>query len=207
MNAAGLAILDQSLRWSLWVFLGCFALLMLWQIGQLRARQARAARRHGTEGLAPAVRLATGSQIRLAQRALLVALAAAALTMLALALTPLPSVDNFVTSNSWRETPLRLTSIKPERTATTFALTGEFWNQTDEVLHDIQIVVRIWGTDDKVLDEILLQPTPASLQPDAAATFELSYSENAPFMAGYQIAFRDAEGTRIPHVNGFDVRR
>ena len=207
MNSSGLAILDRSFEWSLLVFLGIFLLLLLWNVAQLRSRRQRISDRYRGDSLdAPPLGLSFGSQARLGQRAVLVAATAGLLTFLTATLAPVPGLDNFVTGNAWRETPLRVTEIKPDRTTDGFSVSGEVWNQTDEPLDGLSLVVRVWGNDDRLLEEVTATPQPAPLPPNSPARFELTYDKNGPFITGYQLAFRDAEGNPVPHVNGFDVR-
>ena len=173
----------------------------------LRTRQQRVSDRYRGDALdAAPLRLSFGSQALLGQRALLTAAVFALMTMLATTLAPIPGLDNFVTTNVWRETPLRVTEIKPDRTADGFSISGEVWNQTDEAVNGLVLVVRIWGNDDKLLEEVTTTPRPSDVPPNTPATFELSYDRNGPFITGYQLAFQDAEGSPVPHVNGFDVR-
>ena len=119
--------------------------------------------------------------------------------------TPLPFFQNFSAVDSWRITPLRLTAVTYDRYYEGFSLDGEVWNQTQEPMFQLQGVVRIWGTDDKLLDEVKVDIEPSILPGGTPGTFKLQYEKNSPFIQGYQVVFVDQEGQPVPHVTGLDV--
>jgi hypothetical protein len=119
--------------------------------------------------------------------------------------TPLPIFQNFAASDAWRITPLRVTAVTYDRTYEGFSMEGEVWNQMDEPLLRISAVVSIWGTDEKLLDEVTVPVEPTVLAGGTAGTFQLTYRENSPFIKGYQLSFVDQESRNIPHLAGFDI--
>jgi len=86
-----------------------------------------------------------------------------------------------------------------------FSVKGEVWNQTAEPFNQLQVVIRVIGTDGQPLEEVTIPVEPVPLEPGAAGLFELNYTQNSPFISGYQVAFFDQTGKAIPHVFGFDV--
>ena len=135
----------------------------------------------------------------------MISLLFAALFFLIYVFTPLPIFDNFASGDAWRITPLRLTAVTYDRFYEGFSLEGEVWNQTETPLIRLQSVVKIWGSDDKLLDEVVVPVEPAVLPGGTAGTFDLLYENNSPFIKGYQVSFVDQEGKAIPHVTGFDI--
>ena len=119
--------------------------------------------------------------------------------------TPLPIFKNFAAGDTWKITPLRVTAVTYDRFYEGFSMEGEVWNQTEGPLLQLQTVISIWGTDDKLLDEVKVPVEPTILPGGKAGTFRLLYEENSPFIKGYQVSFLDQEGRVVPHVTGFDV--
>lgn len=219
MNPETLEILDQSLRYALWTFLISFPLLLIYVLVRVQGQgfrrmdrlreefDSRLARHWGRDKVRrkDPFRPAT-ERLRMAFHALLLAAALGLLCFVVVSFTPLPFVKNFVTTESWKVTPLRLTSLSFERFHEGFSLRGEVWNQTQEPLDDLTAMIRVWGNDRELLDEETVPVRPRPLPAGSAGTFSLSYTKHSPFLVGYDVRFADASGQEIPHVKGFDVR-
>jgi hypothetical protein len=219
MNDEKLLILDESIRNSLIVFLVFFAGFLSYTYVRLHERKKKLAEHFEAlylssleaEQLQEPVPerehfVPTTNPLQPVFRSLVVSLLVGALSFLFFAFTPLPFLHNFATVGTWHTQPLRLTLLEYERFYEGFSLDGEVWNQAEESIDGLQVIVRIWGTKDDLLDELTLPVLPSSLLPGRAGRFDLRYTEHSPFLAGYEVTFTDAEGNEIPHLEGFDVR-
>lgn len=129
----------------------------------------------------------------------------AAFIFLGLCFLPLSFLNNFASVKQLEEWPLRLTALVYQRTYEGFSLQGEVWNQTKAPIENAQAVVRVWGNDRQLLDTVTVPLDPNPLPPSQAASFNLTYDKNSPFLYGYDMTFRGPDGKVIPHVKGFDV--
>ena len=207
MTSEIILILDRAFENSLWAFLGCFLILLVFSRFRLRARQKRVEDLfdRDPEEPAPKFHRLPVNEWRLAVRTLLVALLCGGAFFLVFVFTPLPFFQNFASGDSWRITPLRLTAVTYDRYYEGFTLDGEVWNQTETPFLQLQGIIRIWGTDDKLLDEVPVEIDPSVLPGGSAGTFNLRYEKNSPFIKGYQVTFVDQGGQPVPHVTGFNV--
>lgn len=139
-------------------------------------------------------------------RSVAVSLLVGVLSFVFFAFIPLPFLHNFATVRTWQTDPLRLTLLEYERFYEGFSLDGEVWNQSEDPIEGLQATVRIRDNKDEILEELTIPVNPTRLLPGYAGKFDLRYTENSPFLAGYQVIFVDSEGNVIPHVEGFDVR-
>ncbi len=129
----------------------------------------------------------------------------AGLSFVFYAFVPAPFLDNFTTSENWKRTPLRITALDFDRFHEGFSLNGEIWNQSEETLGDVQIVVSVLDHNEERLDELLVSPEPSQLEAGQTASFEVRYAENSTLIHGYQLSFRSSDGAAINHVAGFNV--
>lgn len=187
MTDKTLQILDHSLLYSLVAFLVILAVLLAW-MRLLRRPKAGA----------------TGAKA--AFHIVLVSALAAAVVFLGASFLPLRFLDNFASVRELQEWPLRLTALVYQRTYEGFTLQGEVWNQTKAPVENIQAVVRVWGRDRQLLDTVWVPLEPNALAPSQAASFNLTYDKNSPFLYGYEVSFQGADGKVIPHIKGFDVQ-
>ncbi|MGH9339946.1 MAG: hypothetical protein ACRD1R_10265 [Acidobacteriota bacterium] len=219
MNESIVGILDNALRYSLWFFVIAFSIILVYVVIRTRRRKKGLIDYLRTEfdtrfekeikGEKPEAEkpyIPSAGYWRAAGRSLAATLVLTALFFVVISFTPLSFFANFATNRSWDVTPLRVTSLTYERFYEGFSLEGEVWNQTGEPIEELQAVVRILGEDEELLDEVLLPVTPATLPPGSAGVFTLRYTENSPFLRGYQVHFSGAEEEVIPHVKGFDVQ-
>jgi hypothetical protein len=183
-----LQILEHSLRYTLWAFLVILAVLLFLMIFLKRNRT----------GINP---------YKAALHALVFSALSAAVFFLVVSFTPLSFFENFTSVHSLDQVPLRLTALIYERSYEGFSLQGEVWNQTGAPLENVQAEVRVWGRENDVLDRLLIPVEPPVFPPGQAATFNLTYEKNSPFLYGYDVAFLASDGTTmIPHIKGFDVQ-
>jgi hypothetical protein len=182
-----LQILDHSLFYALVAFVIILAVILAYAL-LLRRPEA------GT------------NRLKTAFHALLLSALAAVIIFLGVSFLPLPFLNNFASAGNWQEAPLRLTALVYQRTYEGFSLQGEVWNQTKAPMENVQAVVRIWGNDRQLLDTLTIPLEPKVLLPSQAASFNLTYDKNSPFLYGYDVAFQSADGKVIPHIKGFDVQ-
>ena len=220
MNSETLAIIDNAIRFSLLAFVCFFAFFQIYAALRLRRRTRRLAdyfqeefENHlREEALEEAVEekedpvVLTSNRLRTAFHSLALAAFLAALCFLLFSFAPLPFFHNFATDLAWQTTPLRLTALSFERFHEGFSLDGEVWNQTQEPIAQLQVVVTIWDHNREPLDEVAVSVSPQPLDAGKAGRFEMRYEKNSPFLYGYQVAFRDGEGSIVPHLEGFNVR-
>ncbi len=219
MNPEALIILEQSVRWALLAFLGSFLILALYSWTRLRRRRrgladlmheqldAELSEALGLdEAQDTALQLTPSNRLRPFFYSFLLAGVVSVATFLLCSFAPLPFLHNFATEASWRETPLRLTAVDYERFFEGFSLEGQVWNQQDQALASITAHIEVLDAQRQVLDEVSAQVKPTPLAPAQSGKFEVRYTENSPLIYGYRIAFRDAEGNQIPHVEGFEIR-
>jgi hypothetical protein len=206
MNPEILQIIDRALVQSLWIFLICFLTILVYSRYRLLARLRRVADLFDREEKKPKKRERLPvNEWQLAMRTLLVSGFISAVFFIVYIFTPLPVFQNFAAGDAWRITPLRVTAVTYDRYYEGFSMEGEVWNQTEEPLLRIRAVVNIWGTDDKLLGEVIVPIEPPILAGGTAGTFGLSYEENSPFIKGYQLSFIDQENQPVPHSTGFDL--
>lgn len=207
MTEQAITILDTALRYSLWIFLGVFCLAVA--ISAFRSRQHKLKLRRlaeeAGEGPQSAVLQASSQDLSAVFRSLIVAFAAALAAFLVLTLAPLPLMENFANSESWRLQPLRLTQLTQKRLSKGFELRGEVYNQTEEPIEQLAAVVQVYGIDERVLDEVQAYIDPLPLPPGEAGEFKVAYRKEPANLYGYDIVFVGSEGI-LPHMRGFDVR-
>lgn len=179
-------ILDHSLLYSLVAFLVILAIILAYALF-LRPPKAGV------------------NRLKTAFHAVLLSALLAGVFFLGISFLPLPFFDNFASVRQLQEWPLRLTALVYQRTYDGFSLQGEVWNQTKAPLENVQAVVRVWGNDRQLLDTLTVPLEPSVLPPSQAASFNLTYNKNSPFIYGYEVAFQSADGKVIPHIKGFDV--
>ncbi|HLU99778.1 MAG TPA: hypothetical protein VKZ59_00840 [Acidobacteriota bacterium] len=208
MNPELLHLVDQALRYSLWAFLSVFLVLLLFVRHRLRSRRKQIIDFYrDQEDAEVADRLIPASnQWQMAFKALVVSLLIGCFVFLTILFVPLPGLQRTVAGMALEIAPLRVTSLQYERFHEGFSLKGEVWNQGDNPLESVRVTVLIIGNDQKQLDEVTVPVSPSPLPVGNAGTFNLRYTENSPFLRGYQLAFRDASGRSIDHETGFDVR-
>ena len=208
MKSEVVLILDRAVVHSLWIFLVSFVALLIYARFRLRARLKKVEdlfRKDSSEPVRDDPTRLPVNEWQLAVRTLLVSLFLALAFFFVFMFTPLPIFDNFSAADSWRITPLRVTAVTYDRTYEGFSIEGEVWNQTADPLLQLRTLVSIWGTDDKLLDEVEVLVEPAALPGGTYGTFRLEYNENSPFIKGYQVSFVSQDGRAIPHVMGFDA--
>ena len=207
MNPQILEIVDRAVVHSLWIFLVSFVVFLIYARYRLRARLKRVEDLfYGDEKKDKKRRdRLPVDEWQLATRTLLVSFLLSLAFFLVFMFTPLPIFKNFAASDTWKITPLRVTAVTYDRYYEGFSMEGEVWNQTEAPLLRISAVISIWGTDEKLLDEVAVPVEPLVLLGGSAGTFRLAYEENSPFIKGYELSFVDQEGRDIPHLVGFDV--
>jgi hypothetical protein len=142
---------------------------------------------------------------KISLNATLSALVLSIIALILYLLLPFPFFHNFSSGSDWMVVPLRLTSVSYERFYEGFSLEGEVWNQTKEQPLELRARIKVIGTDDKPIDVFDVEVAPSPLEPGEAGEFEARYTENSPFIKGYQISFVTRDGSQIPHLTGFDV--
>lgn len=209
MNAEIVRILDNALYFSLWCFLLSLLVLLLFARSRLKARRKKIEALYGLETdedpKAFSERSPWFNPWKTSLSSALLALAFGLVGFVTYLFLPLPYFENFSAGSEWKVTPLRVTSISYDRFYEGFSLNGEVWNQTREESLELKALIRIMGIDDKPLDEIEVGIDPSPLNPGESGTFEARYTENSPFIKGYQISFYSSDDIQIPHLTGFDV--
>ena len=219
MNERVLDILDQSLKYSLWAFLLTFLASLCFIALQLKARKQGFAeylreefeKRYKEEitGEDPGKVLdrtvPLANRLPMVVQALVVSAVLAFGCFLVVGFTPLSFFGNFATENPSQATPLRLTLLAYDRFYDGFSLNGEVWNQSQESMEGLRALISIWKSDRELLDEITVQVEPDPLSPGSAGVFSLRYTENSPFLYGYQVTFSSNQDLTVPHVQGFEV--
>jgi len=208
MNAEIVEIIDRAVVYSLWIFLVSFLLLLVYARHRIRARLKRVEdlfdRKEEDRPRELSDRLPVNEWV-LATRTLTISAVFGLGFFFVFMFTPLPVFDNFTAGDSWKITPLRVTAVTYDRFYEGFSMEGEVWNQTENPLLRLESIVSIWGTDDKLLDEVRVPLEPLVLPGGTSGTFSLLYEKHSPFIRGYQLSFVDQEGRAVPHVTGFDV--
>jgi len=208
MNPEVIEILDRAVVDSLWIFLVSFALLLIYARYRLGSRLKRVEDLFNREAEQKPKRLTQRVSVdewQLATRTSIVAIFLSLAFFFVFMFTPLPIFENFAAGNAWKITPLRVTAVTYDRSYEGFSMEGEVWNQTESPLLQLQVLVKICGTDDKLLDEVKVPLEPPVLPGGTAGTFSLRYEKNSPFIKGYQVSFLDQDDRIVPHVTGFDV--
>ena len=187
LNPEIVGILDMSLRLALWTFWGIFSIAALYAV------------------LTWAFSSGRYNVLRPCWHGFLLASMIGGFSFFVYALAPFPLLHNFSTSESWKKVPLRLTALSFDRFQDGFSLTGEVWNQQDEPLPDIQVIVTIRDHNKELLEEVTLATEPPLLEPGQTAQFELDYRRNSTLLYGYEVRFQTAQGEPIQHIAGFNV--
>ena len=211
MNSESLLILDSALRNSLLVFLVSFVFLASYALYRLRRRKRQLADFFEEFAGGPAEPETehfelNPNRLQPILHSMFLAAGCALIAFLFLGFAPVPFVHNFASSTAWQKSPLRLTQIKLDRFHEGFEIEGEVWNQTEEPIDQLQVIVTIWDHEENPLDRLTVNTRPSPLPASRAGTFKVRYEENSPFLAGYAIEFLDGEGALIPHIEGFNVR-
>jgi hypothetical protein len=213
MNPEIVLILDRAFQYSLWLFLFTFVLLLVYAGIRLRRHTRRigdlfeGSFSEGEEGKKQRrFEQRPTNEWRLAFRALSLSLACSIAFFFIFVFTPFPLFENFASGDSWKISPLRITALTYDRFYNGFSLEGEVWNQTKKPVFGLQAVVKIWATDDALLDEVRAPVEPDPLAAGTAGRFSLNQVQNTPFLKGYQVSFVDRSGGAVPHVTGFDVQ-
>lgn len=210
MNPEVTELIDQALRYSLWAFLSVFLVLLFFVRHQLRSRRKQIIdfyRDEDEEEVRTTERLIPSSnRWEMAFKAFVVSCLIASFVFLTILFVPLPGLRNTVAGIDLEVAPLRVTALQFERFHEGFSLEGEVWNQGEDPLDSLQVTVLIIGNDKELLDEVSVPVSPSPLPTGTAGNFDLRYTENSPFLRGYQLAFQDASGQLIQHETGFDVR-
>lgn len=219
MNEQTLQILDQSLRVSLWAFLVTFIACLTFIALRLRARREALGdyfsrefderyqqNLSGTESQRP-IRpsLHLSNRLPMAVQALALSLLLSLIFFLVIGFTPFSPWSNFANTDLQGNTPLRLTFLSYERFHDGFSLQGEVWNQSQDSIEGLRALVKIWRSEDELLDQVQVLVKPGPLAAESAGTFSMRYTEKSPLLYGYQVNFQSEEGVRIPHITGFDV--
>ncbi len=121
------------------------------------------------------------------------------------AFVPAPFLDNYATAGGWKRAAVRITSLQFDRFHEGFSLKGEIWNQKEEDLVGMQVVVSVLDHNKEPLARLVVAPVPPTMKSGQTAAFEVRYAENSTLIHGYQLAFQDSDGAPIDHVAGFDV--
>ncbi len=211
MNSESLLILDSALRNSLVVFLASFVFFTGYALYRLRRRKRQLADFFEEFTDQPSAQPTehfelNPNRLQPILHSLLAAAACAIIAFLFLGFAPVPFVHNFASGTVWQKSPLRLTQIKLDRFNEGFGIEGEVWNQTEEAIDKLQVVVTIWDHEENPLDRLTVDTKPSPLSASRAGTFKVRYEENSPFLSGYALEFLDGEGVLIPHIEGFNVR-
>lgn len=203
MTNGTIDILESALRYSLWVFLVLFSLAVCWVALRVHSRRRRRAAFESEES--GSLLQASSQELGSAFKALALCVVLSVLFMIALLLAPFPFLHNFVTTDSWKLQPLRLTHLTLQRLEKGFVLEGEVYNQTEEPIEKLSGVVKIWGVDEQLLDEVPLEVRPAPLPALQAGRFKVRYTEEPVRLYGYEVVFLDADGLPISYTQGFDL--
>ena len=218
MSLQTLDILDRSLTCSMWVFLFSFLVCLIFVAMRLRTRKLGLADYFSKEFdkrlereiaghdplQSPAAHVPLSDRLRMAANALLVSVLMAFVSFVAVGFTPLSFFDNFATTVVRVEAPLRLTMLNYERFYEGFSLQGELWNQSDEAIPGLVAAIQIWKTDREPLARISVTVEPDPVPAQSVGKFSFRYTEQSPFLHGYQVSFESKDGLEIPHIKGFD---
>lgn len=202
MTQETIDILDSALWYSFLAFLVLILLASCWIALSSYSRQQR--RADSDEQPQPALQ-ATAGDLGRSFKAVLLCAVLSALFLVGLLLTPFSFLDNFVNTESWKLKPLRLTHLTLQRLEAGFVLEGELYNQTEEAIPGLSGMVKIWGVDKQLLDEVAFEVEPSPLPPLESGRFKVRYDEEPVLLYGYEVVFLDAEGNIIPHTQGFDL--
>ena len=219
MNTGTLEIIDRAFKYSLWAFLICFLVILLSTAVRLRTKRKVLSdyfREHSDKRYEEKAPVRTTPRVqqkyvpsfnlfRMATRAFVLSLILAGTYFVVYLFTPFPFFENFVTRSVWKVEPLRITALSSKRSYEGFSLQGEIWNQTQEPIEDMAVMIRVLGIDQKLLEEVSVPVNPRNIPPGSPATFHFRYSKNSPFLYGYQLVFVNPQGGEIPHTTGFDV--
>ena len=209
MNERTLDILDQSLTFSLWIFLAFFTVFLLFVNQSLRTRkrnsldhqlekQHKTARQNNTFQFLP-------NETRIIFQTLLLSLGIASLAFILSSFLPITGLENFANLTSRKSVSLRVTSLHHNRSHEGFSLQGEVWNQTQEPMSNLKVIISIWQSDQDLLDTISVPVIPNPVSGGSSGIFKLQYEKYSPLLYGYRLAFENLEGKLISHLEGLDV--
>lgn len=202
MNPQLIQIVDNALTVSLWSFLGLFLIFLLAARRRLARHAVRAGDSDRIEKLNPAF-----NQYLIVFRSAIVSLAFGLLMMAVLLFGPVPGLKNLVNTSSWQLTPLRVTALSWNRIYEGFTLEGEVWNQTQNDMEEVTVVISVVGSYDELLDSLEIPIEPRILPAGESGSFKVRYQENSPFIRGYRLGFRGKKGNPVAHTAGFDEPR
>ena len=200
LNPEILEILDSSTRLTLITFLAIFACVGLYTFNLFNSRELR-----GSHNSKKVDNPRPWQVLRPSLNALFFSSIFALLAFFFYAFSPAPFLKNFSTSKEWKRAPLRIISLKHTRSYEGFSLKGEFWNQKNKTLENIQVMISIFDHNKDKLEQVKTAPLPSTLEGGKTATFEIEYSNNSSLIYGYQISFHRNDGSSINHVAGFNV--
>ena len=209
MNERILDILDQSLTFSLWIFLAVLTVFLLFANQSLRTRkrnfsdhqfeeQHETVRQNNTFQFLP-------NETRIIFQTLFLSLGIASLAFILSSFLPITGLENFANLTSRKSVSLRVTSLHHNRFHEGFSLQGEVWNQTQEPMSNLKVIISIWQSNQDLLDTISVPVIPNPVSGSSSGTFKLQYEKYSPLLYGYRLAFENSEGKPISHLEGLDV--
>lgn len=199
MNPELLNIFDNAVRFSLWVFMAAFLILLLVSRRRLVRHAVKTSESARAQKFNPAY-----DQARIVFRSMAASVLVSLLLLVVYLFGPVPGLDNLVNGASWQLTPLRVTAISWDRVYEGFTLEGEVWNQTREDMEGVSAVISVVGSYDELLDSLVVPVEPSPLESGESGSFAVRYSKNSPFIKGYRLGFTDSEGNPVRHTAGFD---
>jgi hypothetical protein len=210
MNPQVLDILDSALRYSLWLFLLCYLILLAIGWSRLRRRKRQIGDLFETMGTPEeegqwSKKTSLLNEWPVVFNGLVVSLLLGIIFFVVYCFVPLPFTENLVNSSNWQVVPLRVTALQFDRFYEGFSLAGDVWNQTQSPIPGLEADIQVVGDDEETIGEIRVPVKPAQLPPGQSGTFELRYTEKSPLIRGYRVSFVDSEGKEIPHITGFDA--
>ena len=221
MDHPVLRIVDFPLQVALWVFLVSFLVILVVVRSRIRARkfslkdyfreefdryyreklEEPSGKRRRTEPWT-----AARNEFRIVFQVMMLSILLAIGSFVGVSFVPIPYLRNWTGVESVETAPLRLVALSYDRFYTGFSLKGEIWNQGQIPLKGISARVRIWGRDDKLLEEIMAEVKPTVLDPESSGSFGMKFSQKSPSqLYGYEVAFIDPGGDETPHIRGFDA--
>ncbi len=159
MNTGTLEIIDRAFKYSLWAFLICFLVILLSTAVRLRTKRKVLSdyfREHSDKRYEEKAPVRTTPRVqqkyvpsfnlfRMATRAFVLSLILAGTYFVVYLFTPFPFFENFVTRSVWQVEPLRITALSSKRSYEGFSLQGEIWNQTQEPIEDMAVMIKVFG--------------------------------------------------------------
>ena len=209
MNERTLDILDQSLTFSLWIFLAVFTVFLLFVNHNLRTRKQNSLDHQFTEQHNTTHQNNTfnffPNETRIIFQTLFLSLGIASLAFILSSFLPIIGLENFANLTSKKSVSLRVTSLHHNRLHKGFSLQGEVWNQTQEPISNLKAIISIWQSDQDLLDTISVLVVPSPVSGGSSGTFKLQYEKYSPLLYGYRLSFENLEGKLISHLEGLDV--